>query len=368
MIVLLQVIVLFFLTPELHAVDVRLAIFEWASVDSTNEIWDGEYTQGVSSNFILAAYHFNERRVDIVPALAEVQNCNKNFSIVSFCETAGNPLRGTNDLLWVLNNSSPINVISGFGGIDDAFAGSLLAKSWGSIPVMSHWVSAPRLSDKNAFPLFGRTIVNDYDHALVVAKFMHQLRFQNVLLVYLMDGRDFASRFALELKQYDIQLRAFEFQYVDDQWSESIDEVVALASRLELKAVVVASWATQLTLLANAFAANNMLTPDTSFFLTYLDRDPTAAEFTASANLFSMFNGAIRVARVVDPAKNDNWARHLAAWPSYESRYRDRINELLPPHGLNNSRDCANSDFQYKLSPGYFGRTVQLSNEVWAQS
>src|SRR5262249_15829193 len=131
------------------AVDVRVAVFEWASVDLTNEIWDGEYTQGVSSNFIIAAEHFNERRTDIIPELAEVQNCDNNLPIVKFCETAGNPLRGVQDLLYVLDEYSPIHAIAGFGGIEDAIAGSLVGKARGDHTVISHWVSAPRVSDKH---------------------------------------------------------------------------------------------------------------------------------------------------------------------------------------------------------------------------
>lgn len=366
-VVVVVVLCAFLMMRGCEAVDIRVAVFEWASVDATNTIWDGEYTQGVSSNFLLAAQHFNARRVDIIPALAEVAGCNKNISIVSFCETAGNPLRGTSDLLYVLNTFAPIHAIAGFGGIEDAIAGSLLAKAAANLPVISHWVSAPRVSDKQVFPLFARTCVSDYDHAVVVAKFMSQFNFQTVLLIYLTDGRDFANRFALELKQYGIQLRSFEFQYVDETYSESIDEIVALASKLDLKAIVVASWAAQLSLLANAFAANQMLGPETNYFFTYLDRNPTPQEFESNAHLRSLFNGGIRVARVVDAASNANWRRHLDAWPTYESSYFEDINGILPPHGANNSQSCDNSNFQYRLKPGYFSRTVGLANEVWAQ-
>ena len=352
-----------------QAVDFRIAIFDWSSVDSTNEIWDGKYTQGVSANFFLAVEHFNARRIDIIPALAEVQNCNKNITVVQFCETGGNPLRGLADVKYVLEEFTPrIHAIAGLGGVDDSISGSLLAEASGQIPVISHWVTAPRLSNKHIFPRYARTCVSDNDHALVTANLMNQLKFKTVILIYLSDGKDFASQFARELKRFNIQLRSFEFEYTDTIYSESIDEAVASASKLELNAIVVASWAAQLTLLANAFSKNNMLTPVHSFYLTYLDRDPAPSEFIASPNLYNFISGAIRVARVVDPALNGNWKRHLEHWPTYEALYREKINAFLPPHGLNNSLECKNSNFKYQLPVNYFLETVQLANEVWAQS
>jgi hypothetical protein len=350
-----------------NAVDIRLAVIDWSSVESTNTIWDGEYTQGVSSNFFLAMEHFNARRTDVIPALSEVQNCNKNISIVQFCETGGNPLRAVSDLLYIFNEKGPIHGIAGFGGVEDAFAGSLLAEATNNLVSISHWTTAPRLSDKHTFPTYGRTCVSDDDHARVTANFMSQLKFKQVLLVYLADGKDFAGKLSEYLKDFDIQLRSFEFQYTDTVYRDSIDEAVSSASKTELKAVVVATWALQMTLLAEAFDNNKMLSKEYSFFFTYLDRDPTQAELDASPALFSMVNGGIRIARVVDPLTNPNWKRHLQKWPTYEM-YQDEINSMLPPHGLNNSLGCKNSNFQYKLSPGYFGRTVHLANEVWAQA
>ena len=87
-----------------YGVDIRVGIVDWTSVDGTGKIWDGLVTQAVTSQFILASYHFNERRSDLIPELESIKNCNKNISIVRFCDTAGNMRRSSDTTLYMLKN------------------------------------------------------------------------------------------------------------------------------------------------------------------------------------------------------------------------------------------------------------------------
>ena len=86
------------------AIDLRIGVVDWSTIDGEGTIWDGKFTQGVSSQFILAANHFNERRDDLIPDLSSLKSCNKNITIVQFCETAGNMRRASADTLYLLED------------------------------------------------------------------------------------------------------------------------------------------------------------------------------------------------------------------------------------------------------------------------
>lgn len=63
--------------------DVRVAVSDWESLDGTTRLYGrGDFDQGVAVGFMLAAYHFNERRGDVVPVLATLTGCDKNVTLV----------------------------------------------------------------------------------------------------------------------------------------------------------------------------------------------------------------------------------------------------------------------------------------------
>ena len=86
-----------------ESIDIRIGVFDWQSFED-GTIWDGDFSKGMGANFILAAHHFNERRIDLIPDLELVKNCNKNISIVRYCETAGNIKRASHNTLYLLKN------------------------------------------------------------------------------------------------------------------------------------------------------------------------------------------------------------------------------------------------------------------------
>lgn len=86
------------------AVDINIGVLDWETVDGVGTLWDGKFSQGISAAFIIAAHHFNERRVDILPDLELVKSCNKNISIVQYCETSGNMRRSSTNTMYMLEN------------------------------------------------------------------------------------------------------------------------------------------------------------------------------------------------------------------------------------------------------------------------
>jgi len=340
----------------------HVAYVDWLSVDETNppQIWDGQYTQGVSASVLLAAQHFNERRADLVPQLRALA-CGVNISVVQTCDTAGNARKTAHDMAYVFQ-TFPVDAVVGFGGVGDATVGVPQADAWGATPALSEWVSAEQMTDRNQYPNFARTTPSDYAIADKVVALLQQFQYQEVALLYLVDGTDYATYLASELEALGYQAQSVMFDYAVDD--DDIASAVAQIASFGLNVVVCATWAAQLSQIADAAQANGLLTDDNFWLLTYLDRNPFVAELEANANLTRLMLGSLSLGVVVD---SPSWAAFLAGWPSYE-RYRAAFNEVLPPHGTgSDTQYCANSALAYQLADDFFTPPVAaLGNDVWA--
>ena len=215
-------------TRQTHAVDVPVGVFDWMlggdPLEESTEPWGvpGQ-AQAVTVNYILAAEHFNARRVDLIPDLARVANCTKNISISRVCETGGHPYHSVNAVLEQLRGPNPPVAVLGFASSTEAIGVNGFVDSWGRIPMISHWASGDKLADKRQppqtglAPSFVRTMVADADVARVTAKFVVQMGWKSVSIVFIQQDSapDIASTMAVVLGASNVSVSAFGYDYLD---------------------------------------------------------------------------------------------------------------------------------------------------------
>lgn len=353
----------------------NLAYFDWSSVDqpltSTTppRVWGvANFTQGLSATFLVAAEHFNERRVDVLPDLGRVvaSGCNKNVSVVVFCETAGNARRSAGDTMWALNNF-PVDAVVGYGGIDELMAGGLVAQEFDDLPIISHWVTSPRSYDSTVFRTFARTTPSDFAGADKTVALLGQLQYARVAMLYLSpDGAEFAKYLAFRAAGRNISVTATSFKYGVAN-SDDVDASVKIVAASGLRVVVCATWAFLLPQIAAAAEKYGMLDDDERLFIfTYMGDAPGAAAFSDFPTLRRLMHGSLFVHIAANTDQDSNWSRFKSNFPD-SARHLAKMNALLPPHGAgNDSQRCRDYSLQYQLPADFFTPSnAALGNAVW---
>jgi ABC-type branched-subunit amino acid transport system substrate-binding protein len=362
------VIQLNWMVLECNSADIRVASFDWASYDGTTSIWDGDFTQGLSASFILAAHHFNERRQDIIPALGNLQ-CNHNISILTFCDTAGNPNRAVGDLLHLFQTQSPIHFITGPSGVDDLAAASILAEHYSTTPVIGSSVLSPRLANRDLYPLNVRVSPMDSDTADAVVRLVIQFGFKKLAFLHLSDGKEFAAYLSNRLGTFNVTLLTSEFSYGsvnEDDDRQSIMEAAREIKQLSLNVIICASWAAQMHLIADAAKANSLLNPENLWVFTYLERAFDEDDFTMYPQLEDLLHGSVHVTTQVSRLANPLWNKYMEKWATFQT-YLPAINNVFPPHGTQDSFTCENSNFPYQLRSDFFTSNSEAgANIFWA--
>lgn len=344
------------------ATNLRIGVFDWSGTDLTCQTWSDDNGKAVGTVFFIAEKHFNDRRVDLIPDLAKVVGCNKNVSIVKYCDNGARALRGLVDTYYYLNEVG-VDAIIGYATLDPAFTGVPVAWKY-NIPVVDHWTSAMRLSDKADFPMYARTIPNDNLGADMIAVLVPQLKFKRILVMYMVEAQDFATILYLRLQKKNVAVRLLGYNW-EDHKNPNIDKQMALAKSTGLNAIVFVGWSAVIPLTGKHVIANGMDGPEyTWIFTAYMSRIPTPSTFAAhGTNLTNWLQGTFWV-RPISQA-NPNWNKFIADWPS-NIRYRDEINSRFPPFGYANSTFyCKDSCMNNSISETFFTDTIKLERAIW---
>ena len=349
MLLLLKFLLIPFLTlAGIESNTLRIGFSDWASLITTNTLWDGNFTQSISATVFVAAEHFNARRTDIIPDFSRLLSCAKNVTIAEYCDTGGSPLRNAQNIVHMIWNKN-VDVIQGPGSEGELVESTnFLSAVAGQMPMLSHWISSVQFTDKQAYPSFASVTPSERDSALAMATLMAQLGFSEVVLLTLPDTAVFSSLLATILStQFAIQLDIFSFDYSD--LNATIFTAVGKAAQTGLNIYILSTWAAQLPNFAQALEANRLLDDTHSFFIYFAERDPMQAELDAFPALVNLMNNSLRVANTVED--NENFQNLQSAWPSHTT---EAINPVLPPRGAKNDTSCANSNFNAQLPPDFF--------------
>ena len=343
------------------AADLRLGVFDWSGVDGTTALWGGESSKAVMSAFFIGAKLFNERDTTVFPDLERVRNCTKNITIVKYCDVGGNPKRALFDTQWMIDTYN-VHAIGGYGGLESSIAGALLA-SKSEIPVIDHWTSAPRLTDRRVFPMYARTIPSDQSNAEVIALLMKQFNYRRVAVLYLEDGKDFANDLNQFLLTHGIEMTGIEFKYGAS--NNNIRESVRKISELALNVIICATWTRQLLDVAQYAHEFKLDGPSYLWVFTYMSRPPSANDYAQRPYLEGFMNGSFWVRPVADI--NPNWPAFSTKWQSLSNTDTVTwINTLVPPFGTKNDTDsCENLGINFTLPMDFFSKSLPIANAIW---
>jgi hypothetical protein len=348
-------------TTTITSYILRLGVFDWAGYDGTNDTYGGEDSIAVSAMFPLAIQHWNDRRVDLIPALSVVKQCNKNMTMMKFCDVGGDSLRAARDTIWMLQNYK-IDAMLGYGGLDSSFTGSMIAEKFG-IPTIDHWTSAVRVSDKHDFPMYARTIPSDIANADMIIQLIVQFKYKRVALLVMSDAQEFGQYMVLKLKSKQITAFLVSFSYGPSD--NTIISAVNYLATLKLSVTVAATWLGNIPQIANAAAAatgnGDLLGMDKLWIFTYMSREPNPSDYI-NPNVTALFHGSLWIRPML--SNNPNWNNFISQWPKFNV---DFINKQFPPYGLKNSAiECANSVLNMQLRPDFFAAgTVGKQTSIW---
>ena len=355
----------------------KLALFDWITylnesapaaglaVNASNiEILAAK---AISVNIFIAVQHFNERRADIVPALAQVpHSCKLNLSIVSFCDTQNDPIRATVGFAKTMSLNSPHAMIGG-SGPETARDLILMSSNIAEIPFVSHRAHDALFANRDPYTLFARTWQDDGDYSNTLANLISFLNYSEVVVLFVQyaDSESMAYKLRKNLLQaYNIQPHLFSFTDLDPISTLSAFEN---AAKLQLNVIVcIASTISVLTQFPN-FATQTGLIDGKLWIFTDYDRPFTQVDIDTSANLSSLLQNSYRLDTTIqlpDPV----FSSYLERWAQDEFvSVIPSINARLPPQGFaNDSKSCANDMNNLQLPSTFFADTVALQQDAWA--
>ena len=318
----------------------------------------------------LAALIFNERKAEIIPALAGLKNCNKNLTIPWTCSSGGNPRVIFQYVVELAQLSDFPNAIIGPVESIEAQAVGMGAAVFGYTPIMSNWATSPLLANPQIFPTFARTIPSDTAGADNAAELAQRLGYSMVALIY--ENSDFGTGFKdalfASLSARNIQLKFSAYTTLDqttmEQAFQSIRETM-------LNLVFLVTNQVDLPMLASAWYIPNDQQEFLFIFLS-LDSIYSTVQLAASYNgtddaLSKMFDGSLSFTYSVKP--NPQFSNFLKLMGENEFvQYESGINKFFPPNGNATSiTSCANSNISYQLYPGQLNASaLYFTSDIWA--
>jgi len=322
---------------------------------------DGGTEESLWANFFLAADHFNNRRADVLPALANVSSwCATQLQVTSYCDTQCTVSYGFNDVAALYGG---VDVVVGTTCNVEAGPISVGAQALGNIPVVSHAASSSKLADKTAYPLFARTVPSDQANVNVVATYLTALGYTKVAAS--VNPSNNATTFLGNL-QAAFNGTVTAFGSAGD--AASAEESFLAIKASGLKVVLMLQPFLVYPTLAQGVAAAGMLLPDVLFVWPLADSaQGLAARALAYDNVtMDMMSGSLAVVAVnLDNAAFTNYAGQWAA--NGFAAILSTMNEHLPPQGLRNSNtSCANDGYDFQVPPTYFPTYAPLANLEWA--
>jgi len=333
--------------------EVRILVPLWLTDVGYNVSWDLEATQAEAASFALAVRHFNDRRADILPVLATVATCQKNLTLVKMCDDSGNPRR-VSRLLEEF--SGQYDIISGLASIAARDATSFVDAT-SNMAVLSHWASEDVLGDKTTYPWFSRTFISDRAMHSKIARFIAQVGYSNVAIVYVDQDTVPAVSKLLDSLLNELQVDAHSFPYVFDD-VDSLEKALRRVKQTERNVIIYLGWADELVSDVPRIAHELGLDSDEKLWIfTPIDVYPSNDEIAADETLKSFLRGSLYF-EFVNP--NDTLARNFLN--RFDTEFASDtsivpfINARLPPSGAMNEYggSCQNDALSMHLDPNYF--------------
>lgn len=366
-------------TPTCASSVMRLGVFDWLSeYDDGARVGyadtDGGLTASLTANFIIAVKHFNERNTTLIPDLAAVvsSGCNKTMDVVRVCDTAGYEPLAFTDFLQLLTGvpaNTSIQAVLGPQRSSEAIPMSYAANVLGSIPIVSHWATSPRLAIADS--TFFRTVPSDDAGAALVAELLKSLGYTKVAGLYESDdfGSGFKDALYVELAKRGITMNAFAFT-LDDV--STISAALKGVASLELNVIVGIYVDTEISDIAPLAQQYGLLTP-TSLWIQCAIDTADATLVTASnipsnatrASVLDMLQGSLSLELHV---KNTLFDKYIDVWGrEFDASMTALVNQKLPPNGdRSDNTSCLNDGFSMQIWDTFFEDTAGLAYEEWA--
>ena len=351
------------------AANVNVVLVDWIStLGVPSEQIDPSYLR-VSVNFFRAVRDFNARDVGALPALDAVRTCQKNLSVIAFCDESGSSRRAA---ALVTEFAAQAHAFVGFASLPGPLEATVAADTLASIPLVSHWSTATALNDVAAYPRFARVVVADDMFVVRLAAFCESLGLSALGVLYMNSDSGPLVQQALqdELRSRGISAQAFAFTYQDQ---DSITAALTRFAATSHAALVVFAYLTDFQLIANAAAAIGFNSPQRIVILTNFDILPTVDAIAASPELTAFMEGAFAVRDgITDDALFRTYLSPRVAAP------RDDlvagINARLPPQGnasgLAPQSSCRNDPANFSIPNDFFssGAGLEEAQDVWARA
>ena len=295
--------------------------------------------QMVNANFLIAALVFNERRVDLVPALGALRQCSVNISIPRVCDDWGSSLHA----ITAMNRTTGMfDAIVGIDYSTDLFTAAQAADSVLDLPIVNHWASSPLLTDKSLFTKLARTGQNDAVIAQPLTTLIADLGYTRAILLFEggAAGPAFASILVADCFAQGVELIGVSYDSSSTN-SSSLETAMRQIAATYFNVIIVYAYATDY--ISGAFpslAAKYGLNSGTLWVWTNFDRFPTTEELVANPELRALFDGALGIDRNIPTQYAGLFNNYVQQWDtSIPSRYIEQLNIMFPPYG-NIQHDC----------------------------
>ena len=142
----------------------------WANGTVGPTCWLTGVWQAIAATALVAVDDFNSRNGRYVPAFANLPNgCNKRL-VPTVYDTGSTPKGAVNDLFQMLSDGAPDAIVGPARSVV-SMPTAIIAGVGYNIPQISYWSTSKKLSDKDDYPFFMRTIPSDHAVANAVCNF-----------------------------------------------------------------------------------------------------------------------------------------------------------------------------------------------------
>ena len=347
--------------------DLRVLVMEWITEKLEAEPFDAPTTQGVLVNFLLAAKHFNERRVDILPVLGTLGTCARNISIVAVCDEGGYHIKSAQALT---DMKGTFDAVAGFASIA-VQTGAVTANADYRAPVLSHWSSLISMTDPDNFPLFARTYWSDNIQVQVLRDLVvKQLKYSRVVTMYVDD--DIVPGINAQLIKVfgadNVDVMSFPYDF---EVPSTIESALARMKATDRTLIIFLGWESDIRDNVAKMACQAGLNSSEYLwiFTSVLDVavDP---EFTVSDPYVRdfLFGSLMLAFENPDPIHANSYLDLFSTeFADNEDALVSTFNDILPPHGFqNDSLGCKDSSVNISLPADFFSSFDPLSAQsVW---
>jgi hypothetical protein len=358
----LLLIPILFLQQLTTATNINLLLIDWISnIDTPDDIVDRSWLW-VDINMFAAVVDFNNRNTNIVPALERVKTCNKNISVVSFCNERGSGLSGAQA---ITDFGSSLHAVAGFASLGTQF-GAMFAENDFNLPLLSHWSTGGTLSNKQEFPLYSRLQLSDPQYSQVMVSFLIAQNYTHVACLHL--GTDTGPQLAKymedEGKLHGLKISS-QYFLADD--ADSIWEAMISISQEEHSVIILISWVTDvLDNIANFAEELKMNDENHLWVFANLDVLPS---YNDSINNVNVTKFLLRSVAILDGIRDDAlFVKYVQTWPDRKDMI-PWINTKLPPHGTKSESGghCLNDRINLQLTEDDLDASGDYQ-QVWARA